>query len=80
MASIRKHKVEFIATTLHTIFLTPHIFHEVTIGELNPNRIISLDGILELMGTLSAMATIIIFFTYRYYEKKQRESAINPDK
>ena len=80
MVSIKKNKVEFIATTLHTVFLTPHIFHEVTIGELNPNRIISLDGILELMGTLSAMATVIIFFAYRHYEKKQEKSPINLDK
>ena len=80
MVSIKKNKVEFIATTLHTVFLTPHIFHEVTIGELNPNCIISLDGILELMGTLSAMATIMIFFTYRHYENKQEKSPVNLDK
>ena len=69
MTSIRKRRAEFIVTVLHAIFLTPHVIHEVAIGELNPSCIISLDGILELLGTITAISTVIVFFFYKYYEK-----------
>ena len=69
MSSIKKQRVEFIVTILHAILLTPHVIHEVSVGELNPSNIISLDGILELIGTLAAISTVIVFFFYKYHKK-----------